>query len=339
MPLSRLPKQHEIGPEALALWSAKVRQEVLKAELLSGISYQAEINAAHLGYRDEGLGVHRIHTLVHMIRPNETDFGGEPGAPPSRISQLDYVYNYAALRSDRRAEILAQLSDMLVFLGAVCGLNPERHRWTFELLHVVHNVTIIVEMRMKHALACRRPVEYSAQIQPMVDTPAHSSYPSGHATEAFALAFVLYRLLRCAQNALPADDDMMKHDPLFVQLMRHAERIAVNRTVAGVHFPVDSVAGMVLAQTLAEFYLRRFAGEMDVWTRTFDGRGFREDFTYKQVLDLRYKRPRDAAAGDDSDDYVVKSDPVPVTCSPLLKYVWTQALPEWRSESLPAGGH
>ena len=39
-----------------------------------------------------------------------------------------------------------------------------------------------------------------------------------------------------------------------------AERVAINRTVAGLHFPVDSVAGMVLGRTLAEFYIKRFSG-------------------------------------------------------------------------------
>ena len=61
--------------------------------------------------------------------------------------------------------------------------------------------------------------------------------------------------------------------------MRIAERIATNRTVAGVHFPVDSVAGMVLAQTLSDFFVARFT-HGSLRSRTFDGRGFEDDFVY-----------------------------------------------------------
>src|SRR3546814_18772370 len=46
------------------------------------------------------------------------------------------------------------------------------------------------------------------------------------------------------------------------QLMRLAARIAINRTVAGLHFPVDSAAGALLGLTLGRYLAARCAGEI-----------------------------------------------------------------------------
>ena len=59
-----------------------------------------------------------------------------------------------------------------------------------------------VEMRLKQALASRRPNEYSPQVQPMILTPSHGSFPSGHATETFVSAIVLRRLLQASGTYL-----------------------------------------------------------------------------------------------------------------------------------------
>jgi hypothetical protein len=42
-------------------------------------------------------------------------------------------------------------------------------------------------------------------------------------------------------------------DPLSLQLDRQAHRIGINRIVAGVHFPVDLAAGMLLGKSIAAF--------------------------------------------------------------------------------------
>ena len=42
-----------------------------------------------------------------------------------------------------------------------------------------------------------------------------------------------------------------------VQLMRLASRVAINRTVAGVHFPADSAAGCFLGLALGQYFWRR----------------------------------------------------------------------------------
>ena len=85
----------------------------------------------------------------------------------------------------------------------------------------------------------------------MILTPSHSTYPSGHATEAFTSAYVLWRLLR-SKGTPPYRDDSWRE-----QLMRLASRVAVNRTVAGVHFPVDSAAGCFLGLVLGQYFWRR----------------------------------------------------------------------------------
>jgi hypothetical protein len=92
---------------------------------------------------------------------------------------------------------------------------------------------------------------------PMIPTPGHGSFPSAHATEAYAVLTVLEALVK-KWGSLADDDSRLK-------VMRGlAERIAVNRTVAGVHFPVDSWAGAALGTAVGRAVLGRCGQTLDM---------------------------------------------------------------------------
>ena len=189
------------------------------------------------GHQDARIARSRVW---HMHVTN-TGPGNSPKATSSRVAtiirptpaifkkQLDFLDTYADLREDRASEIIAQMTPPVAFWSSIAYLHPDRTKKTLELLDAALGLANAVEQRIKHALACRRPNEYSAQVQPMILTPGHGSLPSGHATEAHMIARILWEL----RGGTPGD-------ALGVELMRQAARIAVNRTVAGMHFPVDS---------------------------------------------------------------------------------------------------
>jgi hypothetical protein len=158
---------------------------------------------------------------------------------------LRLVQSWAELRDERALEILAQIDNQFAFIAASTGLHVTRKRWTMEWLAITLQLTIAVELVFKHAFACYRPVELSAQVQPIITTPGHGSYPMGHCAQAFATVAALTSLLGLGTTS-----------PVHVQMVRQARRFSVNRTIAGVHFPIDAPAGQMLGTTLGEYMAR-----------------------------------------------------------------------------------
>jgi hypothetical protein len=167
-----------------------VRASLIDFSLFSRLHFDKE-GAGYTLYDIEP-GVAGKQSIVKMIRP--------PKTAAFWIAQLNIVASWADLRAERCSEILSQLTPPIAYWSAIANLHPERHKWTLELLWTALRLANHAEMRFKHALACRRAVEMSPQVQPLVLTPGHGSLPSGHSTEASIVAHVLWRLLKTADN-------------------------------------------------------------------------------------------------------------------------------------------
>ncbi|MBP6781061.1 MAG: phosphatase PAP2 family protein, partial [Ottowia sp.] len=250
--------------------------------------------------------------LVSLMRPTPAIFQ----------QQTSLVANYAELRGDRQAEVLTQMPSQNEFWGGVIGLSGERHKWTLQLAALLMTLVNAVEMRLKHAFACPRPVEQSPQVQPLIPTPGHASWPSGHATEIYATVELLKMLLP-ARLMTPL---------MQAQLDRLAARVAVNRTVAGVHYPVDSAAGRLLGTALGRFFAARCGSAVtptatdaqatvDHWG--FDGPAFVGPGGAMLDFDPRVSLVNGAPY------YRHTASATAIAFSPMLHLVWSKTLEEW----------
>jgi len=169
----------------------------------------------------------------------------------------------------------------------------------------------------------------------MLPCPLHASLPSGHATEAFLIARLLLALLAGTKG-----DGSLMH--LWAnQLMRQSSRIAVNRTVAGLHFPVDSAAGALLGLTLAEYLIGLCTGADSYRPSTFDGtkypinaerRGVGTDFNWEELYDADNLQLRiDGTAARFAK--IERRRPYGERSMPL-RWLWNKAKAEW---DLPPG--
>jgi hypothetical protein len=256
-------------------------------------------------------------SLVTVSRPENSDFE----------KQVHLVLNWAELRSERVAEVLTQIEEPYATLSSIVYLQPERTRYTIELLTHAIGLAIAIDMRFKHEFACWRPVEFSPQVQPMITTPGHGAYPSGHATEIYTAVTVLKALL-------PGP-----HPHTDLQLDRLAARIATNRVIAGVHFPVDSAAGRLLGLQLGDYFLSACIDQRPWSAYTFDANRFFNDINGNRKLvepDFVPTDDRGVAVYlpviTDAQNVAVQGT---VAGNGPLREIFTRAQAEWAGQSRP----
>ncbi|EBA10919.1 phosphoesterase, PA-phosphatase related protein [Roseobacter sp. CCS2] len=164
-----------------------------------------------------------------------------------RKAELRHVRDAADLRNDRLNEITYQIDDITSFFAAALRLDADRSEWTLEWLEAVVRLCGYVEFPLKFTHNIPRPADYSSRVYPVVETPKHGTWPSGHATEAFAIATVLsglvFEITNPGNAPFRVKDAIAGSTTVANLLFRIATRIADNRTIGGLHFPTDSYAG------------------------------------------------------------------------------------------------
>lgn len=299
--------------ERLRRMEPQFRRAALASELLEDLAFEIEdyspgratARAVTLLRRKAGGGAVKHLPLARITRPEPADLGH--AAP--------LVAAYAELRADRLAEILVQRTDLIPFVASILPVTPFRAPAVIEMLETGLDIVTPVVMRVKIALGCPRPTQFSQLIQPMIPEPGHPALPSGHATQMFTLATMLSRMM--VPGAEVVSDS---------QLYRLACRIAINRTVAGLHFPADSAAGALLGIQLGRYLMARGQGGT-VGSARFDGTAFRNG---DQPRDFHYGILDQMMTGrDPSTDF--PEAPAAVRPAPLWQSLCQRATDEWQT--------
>ena len=141
-----------------------------------------------------------------------------------------------AARADRK-------TDVWQFARAL-GLKPAQMRDLGALRDLAEQVESDVRPYVraaKYRFLRLRPYEVETRIDPCIDdVRGDLSYPSGHATYGYVMAYLLADIVPERR----------------ADLMVRAEEFARQRTVCGVHFPSDLAAGRMGAEWLVERFLQ-----------------------------------------------------------------------------------
>jgi membrane-associated phospholipid phosphatase len=284
--------------DRLVDWQRNVVGFLVQTELLTSVTF-VPTGSRSISIADKG-GT----TIISLSRPPLAHF----------LQQLSLVESYSELRADRASEIVAQVGPQWSFWSSIVNLNTDRTPRTIELIGHALQFAMLCVMRVKHALACPRPIEYSGLIQPMIQTPGYACLPSGHATEAYMFATIMEHLLMLVGSRNPADQEMQ------TQIYRQAHRIAENRVVAGLHFPVDSIAGKLLGQRLGRYFVSQCIGSKGSQEATFSGEQVPGEA--EPSAGVKYGTDPGTSLGADSK--------TPTKPNAMLAKAWSLAAKEWR---------
>jgi hypothetical protein len=115
--------------------------------------------------------------------------------------------------------------------------------------------------------------------------------------------------------------------------MRLASRVAINRTVAGVHFPVDSAAGQLLGLTLGEYFVHLATAAAGTNFRgwQFDGTKFLKDadFEWRLIYTPGGAGHVTPTSGPNYAPQLPAGGAAVIAPSGYLPWLWAKAKGEW----------
>jgi hypothetical protein len=162
--------------------------------------------------------------------------------PEQLDRELRQILDLAPEREERFAEIMDQdnADGATNYWFGTLQVSPSRHPATYLMVRVGRRIGEHVVMCLKGFFRSPRPSQLCPSVVPMIDPPGTPSFPAGHAVQAYLISYLLaYSLPKLPQQYAPAED----LDAASGVLFDLAERVSVNRVVAGLHFPTDILAG------------------------------------------------------------------------------------------------
>lgn len=157
-------------------------------------------------------------------------------APPGdNMPEAQLLLHMKSLRTiDRVRQIEAENMNPIPLFWACAGISEADHSaFVGRFYEAISDVELVV-LGLKKRFSRVRPSAVLPTIEPVVPVPWHFSYPSGHATQVAVIAEILARIAPKSS----------------ARLRELANQVAVNREVAGLHYPSDTVAGFALGKWL-----------------------------------------------------------------------------------------
>jgi acid phosphatase (class A) len=141
--------------------------------------------------------------------------------------------------ADEREKRYAEIMDQHGAEGAIKHWTRMLHITpgavaTNQLIRIARRLGEHVVMVLKYHYHVARPSQVCPAIMPMIEVPSHPTFPAGHALQSHLIS-------KCLEAAGRA-----RNQPEM--LFHLSRRVAQNRIIAGLHYPLDNEAGVLAAE-------------------------------------------------------------------------------------------
>lgn len=242
-------------------WDAELRAWAYVAEFIAGIAWPAQTAAETAAMGLPPLPPSNAPILHFIGRVNAQ--GVFPVPDPNAANTLDpaklatqvvEVVNSSLDRADRAFEICDQATapGALNYWTGLIRIDPSQERNAWLLMLVARKIGEYVAMGLKGYYRMRRPSQVYPYILPIVDPPDTPSFPSSHSLQSHLISNALKAALT---PRLDPNSGLAVPSQTALALDHLAQRVARNREIAGVHYPMDSACGAFVAQGCIDLML------------------------------------------------------------------------------------